>query len=76
MNEHVLGLEFDDMLSHAYQSRTRERLLSLMAKRPMSVAAYARGTNMSVQTMLKFLRGGTASFVTINKIERYLGENK
>lgn len=74
MNE--LLNDFDNILTPAYQISSRTKLIKLMGVTPMSVAAYARGIEISVQSLLRFLRGGTASYKVIMKIERYIEDNK
>lgn len=74
MNE--LLNDFDNILTPAYQISSRERLIKIMGIKPMSIAAYARGIEISVQSLLRFLRGGTASYKVIMKIDRYIEDNK
>lgn len=68
--------DFDNVLSQAYQISTRTNLKSLMANRPMSVAAYSRAVGISVQSLFRFLRGGLGSYKVIMKIDKYIEDNK
>lgn len=67
--------DFDNILTPTYQISSRSKLIKIMSATPMSVVAYARSVDISVQSLLRFLRGGTASYKVIMKIDRYIQDD-